>query len=166
MLTGLEVAAVLAATKNAVDIFDKISGQIKGVLAKRPKEPEGGEDRWRHKVTADEKQITVRQNGKVIQTLTRAQLEVKLNRSQLAHIEVYEASMKKFYSRWSKLYPKRDSSADELANIKLDEQLTDQIKKMSEDLAGIVDFLQDIGVYLDDHYVEVRGLVKQLGSAG
>lgn len=162
MLTPVEIAAVLAATKNAVDIFDKISGQIKGVLTKRPKEIEGGEERWRFKVNADDKQITVKQDGRTIQTLKRTDLESKLMPEHLNHIKVYEASMQKYYKRWQQLYPKRDDSADALMNIKLEEQLTDQIKKMQEDLVGIVDFLESIGVQLDDHYMVVRDLVKKL----
>jgi len=162
MLTPVEIAAVLAATKNAVDIFDKISGQIKSVLAKRPKEPEGGEDRWRYKVSADDKQITVKQDGRTIQTLSRAELESKLTPENLSHIKVYETSLQKYYKRWQQLYPKRDDSADALVNIKLEEQLTEQVKKMQEDLVGIVDFLQSIGVHLDDHYMEVRSLVQRL----
>lgn len=162
MLTPVEIAAVLAATKNAVDIFDKISGQIKGVLTKRPKEPEGGDDRWRYKVIADDKQITVKQDGRAIQTLGRAELESSLTPEHLNHIKVYEASMQKYYKRWQQLYPKRDDSADALANIKLEEQLTDQVKKMQEDLVGIVDFLASIGVKLDDHYMQVRSLVQRL----
>ena len=162
MLSPLEIAAVLAATKNAVDIFDKISGQIKGVLAKRPKEPEGGDDRWRYKVSADDKQITVKQDGRTIQTLKREELESRLTPAHLDHIKVYEASMQKYYKRWQQMYPMRDDSVDVLANIKLDEQLAGQVKKMQQDLVGIVDFLESIGVHLDDHYMEVRGLVKAL----
>ena len=162
MLSPLEIAAVLAATKNAVDIFDKISGQIKGVLAKRPKEPEGGDDRWRYKVSADDKQITVKQDGRTIQTLKREELESRLTPAHLDHIKVYEASMQKYYKRWQQMYPMRDDSVDVLANIKLDEQLAGQVKMMQQDLVGIVDFLESIGVHLDDHYMEVRGLVKAL----
>lgn len=162
MLSPVEIAAVLAATKNAVDIFDKISGQIKGLLTKRPSEAEGGGERWRYKVVADDEQITVRQDGRTIQTLNRSELESRLTPEHLNHIRVYEASMQKYYARWQRLYPKRDDSADALANIKLEDQLTDQVKKMQEDLVGIVDFLQSIGVHLDDHYMEVRGLVAKL----
>ena len=162
MLSPLEIGALLAATKNAVDIFDKISGQIKGVLTKRPKEPEGGDDRWRYRVSADDKQITVKQDGRTIQTLKREELESKLTPAHLDHIKVYEASMKKYYKRWQLMYPMRDDSVDVLANIKLDEQLAGQVKNMQQDLVGIVDFLQSIGVNLDDHYMEVRGLVKSL----
>ena len=162
MLSPLEIAAVLAATKNAVDIFDKISGQIKGVLAKRPKEPEGGDDRWRYKVSADDKQITVKQDGRTIQTLKQEELESRLTPAHLDHIKVYEASMQKYYKRWQQMYPMRDDSVDVLANIKLDEQLAGQVKMMQQDLVGIVDFLESIGVHLDDHYMEVRGLVKAL----
>jgi hypothetical protein len=165
MLTPIEFATLIAATKNAVDIFDKISGQVKSVLRKQPKEPEGGDDRWRYKVSPESDYIVVKQNGRTIQTLTRAQLETKLQPEQLTHIKVYEASLQKYYDRWAKLYPKKDSSADELVNIKLEEQLTDQIEKMKEDLVGIIDFLQSIGVWLDDHYMEVRSLVQRLDTA-
>lgn len=162
MLSPVEIAALLAAIKNAVDIFDKISGQIKGVLNKRPKEAEGGEDRWRHKVSADDKQIVVRKDGETIQTLTRADLESKLTPEHLRHIKVYEESMRKFYRRWQQLYSKRDDSSDALVNIKHDEQLTDQIKQMQQDLVGLVKFLESIGIQLDDHYMEVRSLVEKL----
>jgi len=162
MLTPVEIAALLAATKNAVDIFDKISGQIKSVLTRRPKEPEAGEERWRRKVSADEKQITVKQDGQVVQTLTRSDLENRLDPQHLAHIETYELSMRKYYKRWQQLYPKRDDSSDALVNIKLEEQLTEQVKNMQTDLVGLVNFLQSIGVHLDDHYMEVRDLVGRL----
>ena len=36
MLSPAEIAAVVAATKGAVDLFDKFAGQIKSVLLKRP----------------------------------------------------------------------------------------------------------------------------------
>jgi hypothetical protein len=165
MLGPVEIAAVLAATKNTIDIFDKISGQVKSVLFKYKKEPEGGDDRWRYKISADDKQIVVKQDGRTIQTLTGPELETKLKPEDLRHIKVYEASMQKYYKRWQQLYPKKDASADELINMKLEEQLTDQVKKMKEDLVGIVDFLQSIGVHLDDHYVQVRDVVKRLDTA-
>jgi len=37
MLTLAEIAAAVAATKGAVEIFDKVAGQIKTVLTKREK---------------------------------------------------------------------------------------------------------------------------------
>jgi hypothetical protein len=167
MLTPVEIAAVINATKSAVDIFDKISGQIKTVLKKQPKEPEGGEDRWRYKISADDsEQIVVKQDGRTIQTLTRDQLSSVLTPEHLQHIKTYEASMKKYYRYWQALYPKKDTSPDHLANVQLEDQLTDQIRKMKNDLSGIIDFLRSIGVQLDDHYMEVRHLVRQLDEAG
>ena len=165
MLTPVEIGALLAATKSAVDIFDKISGQVKSVLFKGKKEPEGGDDRWRYKISVDEKSIVVKQDGRTVQTLTRPELESRLKPDHLGHVKVYEASMQKYYKRWQQLYPKKDASADELVNIKLEEQLTDQVRKMKDDLVGIVDFLQSIGVHLDDHYDQVRDVVKRLDAA-
>lgn len=45
MLNPAETAALVAATKGAVDLFDRIGGQIKSVLTRRPKEAEGEDDR-------------------------------------------------------------------------------------------------------------------------
>lgn len=37
MLSPVEIAAIVAATKGAVDLFDRIGGQIKSALNKAPK---------------------------------------------------------------------------------------------------------------------------------
>ncbi len=50
MLDPKQILELVSATKVSIDIFDKIGGQIKAFLTKRPKEEMGGDDRWRYKI--------------------------------------------------------------------------------------------------------------------
>ncbi len=44
------------------------------------------------------------------------------------------------------------------------QQNLDLIRGMKEDLVGLLDFLEKQGIYLNDHYVDVRHLVSTLPS--
>ena len=160
MLSLGEIAAVVAATKGAVEIFDKVAGQIKTVLAKRPKEAEGDDDRWRYKIRTEGSNIVVKQEDRTVQTVTADQLGKILSKSDLELVQTYEASMNKYFSRWKAVYAKKDASQDPLINAITEEQLTEQIVKMRSELLGILSFLQKCGVNLDDHYMNIRHLVE------
>jgi hypothetical protein len=160
MLSIAEIAAIVSATKGAVDIFDKVAGQIKTVLTKRPKEAEGSDDRWRYKIRTEGSSIVVKQEERTVQTVTADQLANILSKSDLELIQAYEANMNKYFSRWKAVYAKKDASEDPLVNAITEEQLTDQIVKMKSELLGILGFLQKCGVNLDDHYMHIRHLVE------
>ena len=160
MLTPVEIAALVAATKGAVEVFDKVAGQIKSVLTKRPKEAEADEDRWRYKIRPEGTSIVVKQENRTVQTVTGEQLSKVLSTTDLDLVQTYEASMNKYFSRWKAVYAKKDSSQDPLVNAITEEQLTEQIVKMKTELLGILSFLQKCGVNLDDHYMHVRHLVE------
>ena len=166
MLTPVEIAAVVTATKGAVELFDKIAGQIKSVLTKQPKEAEGADDRWRFKIRPEGTQIVVKQQDRTVQTVTADQLSQVLNPQDLELVRTYEASMQKYFTRWKAIYAKKDGSQDPLVNAMTEEQLTDQIVKMKAELLGILDFLRKSGVHLDDHYMHVRHLVEQAKAGG
>jgi hypothetical protein len=159
MLSIGEIASLVAATKGAVDIFDKIAGQIKSVLLKRPKEEEGEEDRWRYRIAPEGKDIVVKRQDQTIQIITGDQLGNTLGQDDLALVRAYEQNMQKYFNRWQALYAKKDSSQDPLVNAITEEQLTEQIIKMKTELLGILSFLERIGVHLDDHYMHIRHLV-------
>lgn len=159
MLTPDQILTLVTATGKAVDIFDKISGQIKSVLLKRPKEEEGDEERWRHKINAKKNELIVKRDKKVIQTITADDLE-KLPPDYLSLIKTYEENMSRKYRIWKKIYAKKDASPDPQVNALVDGQLEEQIVKMREELTGIIDFLAKIGLHLDDHYMHVRHLVE------
>jgi hypothetical protein len=166
MLTPVEIAALVAATKGAVEVFDKVAGQIKSVLTKRPKEAEADEERWRYKIRPEGTSIVVKQENRTIQTVNGEDLSKVLSKSDLELVQVYEASMNKYFSRWKAVYAKKDSSQDPLVNAITEEQLTEQIVKMKTELLGILSFLQKCGVHLDDHYTNIRYLVEEAKTGG
>ena len=45
---------------------------------------------------------------------------------------------------------------------KMREKKLNLLRTMKDDLVGVLDFLQGQGIYLDDHYREVRHLVSNL----
>jgi hypothetical protein len=161
MLTPVEIAALVAATKGAVEVFDKVAGQIKSVLTKRPKEAEADEDRWRYKIRPEGTSIVVKQENRTVQTVTGEELSKILSKTDVDLVQTYEASMNKYFSRWKAVYAKKDSSQDPLVNAITEEQLTEQIVKMKAELLGILGFLQKCGVHLDDHYMNIRYLVEE-----
>src|SRR5690349_9308616 len=112
MLTLPEIAAVVAATKGAVDLFDKIGGQIKSVLLKRSKEAEGDEERWRYKISGQDDTITVKRAGQTVQTITGNDLSRTLDPQDLALIRTYEAKMEEYFTLWKAVYAAKDSSQD------------------------------------------------------
>ncbi|HEY5055768.1 MAG TPA: hypothetical protein VII58_06385 [Acidobacteriaceae bacterium] len=164
MLNPADIAALVTATKGALDIFDKIAGQIKSVLTKRPRESEGAEDRWRYKIQPRGMEIVVKQEDRTLQVITAADLAKALGPSDLQMIRTYETSMQKYFKRWQALYAKKDASQDPLVNAITDEQLAEQIVKMKAELLGILGFLQRAGIHLDDHYMHIRHLVEAAGT--
>lgn len=159
MLSPNEILLLVTATGKAVEIFDKISGQIKSVLLKRPKEAEGDEERWRYKIRGEGDKFVVRQEKRVVQTITAADL-AKLPAEHLSLITTYQKKMEQNYKLWQAVYASKDSSPDPLVNAKVDEQLIGLVEKMKRDLTNIIDFLQKLGLHLDDHYMHVRQLVE------
>ena len=164
MLSPAEIASLIAATKNAVDIFDKLSGPIKRVLL--PKEDYGWKDakdqRWRFKVGTKGKDIVVRQDERIIQTISGKELEQRLSGGDLKLVVTYEKKMEDYFDLWTSVYEQKDMSPDPLVNAKVEKQLKSLIKSMDGELLGILDFLETkLGVGLDDHYMHVRQIVEK-----
>ena len=160
MLSPAEIAALVAATKGAVDLFDKFGGQLLSFLRRGPKEPEGSEDRWKIKITTEDNNIVVKQNAQTIQTIKHDQLASNLHPTDLALVQTYENKMNEYFALWRAVYDQKDSSADALVNAKTDAQLEKLIVKMRGELLGILQFLEQTGVHLDDHYLSIRNLVQ------
>jgi hypothetical protein len=66
--------------------------------------------------------------------------------------------MKTFTKEWKKLKQSGDSQLDQSVR----QRMLDLLRGAKGDLVGILDFLQDQGIYLDDHYLVVRNLVSKL----
>jgi hypothetical protein len=144
------VTALLTATAAAVKLIDNLADPVERFLTKRsaPTVP---------------KEHRCKIEGKEEDGITGDQLE-KLPRDCYEHIRTLEESMQRHYRLWQKIYPRRNSSADPLVNAKVDESVRELILNMKADLVGIINFLQSIGVHLDDHYKMFRNLIEQVDS--
>ena len=163
MLSPVEIAAVIAATKGAVDIFDKLAGPIKRVILGQPKfeQAEAKDQRWRFRVETAGKEVVVKEGDYTRQTITGAELSKALGPQDLVLVQAYERKMQDYFELWTTVYAAKDMSQDPLVNAKTDAQLKKLITNMKGELLGILAFLQQIGVHLDDHYMHVRSLVQQ-----
>ena len=83
----------------------------------------------------------------------------KLPESTLRHIKVLEESMENHYSIWASVYPQLALAVDPIVKAKIEQQLKGVIKDMKRDLEGILNFIEQSGLYLDDHYIHIRNLV-------
>jgi len=165
MLTPVEIAALVAATKGAVEIFDKMAGPIKRVLLGQEAfaQAEGKDQRWRFQVGAEGTDLVVKEGDQTRQVIKGEQLGQVLDGDALALVRTYERKMQYHFGIWQAVYDARGTSQDPLVNAKTDAQLKALVQQMRDELLGILAFLKRVGIHLDDHYMHVRSLVEQLG---
>lgn len=97
-----------------------------------------------------------------IGVITKSQLD-QLPSKDRNHIRVHEEALQLLKEAWDKLHSKRvrpDGSIDS----EVEERLKRLVREMRADFVGILDFLESHGLYLDDHYQEVRAVVSQAGA--
>jgi hypothetical protein len=142
------LATSLGAT---IEAFDRISDEIEATIKNQPIDPTHAHRflirKMGDSVVAYEK----------MRVITAAELE-QLPKDQRDLIRTYERSMDNFTKEWKKL--KRSGTSQLDPNVR--EQMLDLLRGAKDDLVGILDSLQNRGIYLDDHYREVRDLVAKL----
>jgi hypothetical protein len=157
----LETAkAVIQTASAAVGLFDKVAGQVVRFIRRTP-EPAGPPKEFSYKVQAGD-ELKVESRGQTVQVIKGEDLQ-KLPADYYSHIKTMEQSIGRYYKLWQKVYPHRDDF-DVMTNAKTEAQLDDLALKMKDDLTGIIDFLQSIGVMLDDHYIIYRDVIKRYGG--
>ena len=106
MLSPVEIAAVIAATKGAVDIFDKLAGPIKRVILGQPKfdQTEAKDQRWRFRVETAGKDVVVKEGDYTRQTITGAELSKALGPQDLVLVQAYERKMQDYFELWTTVY--------------------------------------------------------------
>lgn len=140
------------AIANSTRILDELWSGIQPALTdKSGREP----DAYRVRFAADGDDVVGRRrDGGEAQRITRAQLARRLKASQLRHIEVLERSMEINKAIWDERYPNRvlDKRSRRAAN--------EAAAALAEDLSGVLDAVEQAGLHLDDHYVDVRQVVR------
>lgn len=114
----------------------------------------GVPDDYRLRFAADGEDVVGRfRQGGEAQRVTRAQLKRRLKKEQLRHIEVLERSMEINKAIWDERYPNRvlDRRSRRAAN--------EAAAALAEDLSGVLDAVEQAGLWLDDHYLDVRQVV-------
>jgi hypothetical protein len=95
MLSPVEIAAVIAAIKGSVDVFDKMAGPIKRVILGQPKfeQDEAKDQRWRFRVETEGKDVVVKQGDYTRQMIIGTDLSKKLGPNDLVVVQTYERKM-------------------------------------------------------------------------
>lgn len=150
--------AVITTATAAVNLFDKVAGQVVRFIS-RTSEPPGPPKEFNFQVGGSGNELEVRTHGRVIQVIRVEELK-NLPADFLEHIQTYERAVKRNYDIWKQVYPHRDDGSL-IENAKINNQLNDLALRMKDDLTGIIDFLQSIGVQLDDHYLIYRDVIRR-----
>lgn len=152
------VTQVIGAVGAAVGVVDKIAGQVRKFLEKRPdSEPEAPPS---SEIKVVNQSLVVKAQGKTIQTITAAEL-TKLPQQQLQYVKALEAAMDNHFAVWTAVYPELALKSG-IERAKLNQELKQVLVAMKSDLEGVLSFLETCGVRLDDHYLHIRQLVKSI----
>src|SRR3989442_2584510 len=149
-------AAIVAATAG-VGLIDKISDQVSRFLTKS--DPPFGHHRA--SIEHEGEAIVQKRHGVETQRVTYRDLQ-KLPEADLRHIKILEQSMENHYAVWAAVYPQLALAVDPIAKAKTEQQLTGIILSMKTDLIGILEFLLQAGLDLDDHYRNIHDVVAQV----
>lgn len=152
------ITQAIAAASASVGLIDKISDQISKFVTGRPDPTASPDCSARIKAVDDTLQLQV--NGETRQTITGADL-AKLPPDKLRHITVLQKAMENHYEIWAEVYPQRKASSDPIVVARTNQQLKGIIEDMRTELNGILQFLEDCGMSLDDHYMYIRDLVNR-----
>jgi hypothetical protein len=152
------MSAAIGAASAGIGLIDKLADQVSRFL-NNPKAAPIGPREHQVKIEREGDAIVQKHNGVEYQRITASDLQ-KLPEADLRHIKVLEQSMENHYAIWAQVYPQLELSVDEIAKAKTRLQLKGIVVAMKEDLVGILDFLAQAGLDLDDHYVHIRAIVK------
>jgi hypothetical protein len=156
-MTDLEtITAAIDAATSAVGLIDKIADQVESFMTKRSEPMVPKEHRF--KIEKEGDAIVSKYHGKEHQRITAQDLQ-KLPEATLRHIRVLEQSMENHYLIWAAAYPQLVLAVDPIAKAKTEQQLKSVIAGMKGDLEGILNFLEQSGLHLDDYYMHIRRLV-------
>ncbi|KRE52400.1 hypothetical protein ASG92_25470 [Arthrobacter sp. Soil736] len=152
----MDPVTIISAAASAVGLIDKIADQVERFMTKTTKPAVPKEHRL--KIEKEGDALVSRDHGNEYQRITTKDLQ-KLPEANLRHIKVLEQAMENHYSIWAAVYPQLALAVDPIAKAKIEQQLKGIVADMKGTLEGILGFLEDIGIHLDDHYMHIRNVV-------
>lgn len=149
----MDPVSVLSSIATVLNIADTVADQFERFRKDEP-DPVVEEP---HSVVAEQRgpAIIVERHGVEVDTITVQDIQ-RLDDASQQLIQALEQSMEQQFQLWKQVYPQRNASIDPIANAKVQMQLNATTQVMCADLEKIFQYLEDIGKYLDDHYMHVR----------
>lgn len=146
--TPENLAASIGAALEGLDrISDEITATIKNVPVEQQVQP------YRFLIRRMDDSIVAYQRMNVI---TGQQLD-QLPKRQRDLVKGYERAMRRLVRDWEGLKSTGAPTGQDERERELE-----LLRTTKHNLVGLLDFLQGLGIYLDDHYREVRALVSRL----
>jgi len=153
----MDIGAFLTTATSAVGLFDKVVDEVQRFI--RKEKPELGSVPHRMTIERDGDSLIGKENGVVVQRISGVDLE-KLPPEVWKHIQILERSMQNYYQIWSATYPQLALLSDPLQKAKVELALRQELLAMKKDLENILQFLEQCGFWLDDHYLGIRDALR------
>jgi hypothetical protein len=99
-------------------------------------------------------------NGQTYQTITYEDLRAKLVDGDLSYIEALSQSLENYEKQWNSAYLSK-SLASGMDIGRFDAQLEYLARQISDPLLKVLDFVESMGLGLDDHYLAARHIAKE-----
>ena len=163
-MIDLATAAIIAKTAaDAVGAFDKIyRGFADFVSKKEPTASNLPPPDFAYMDSPGDQALVAksRRTGENYQVVSYEELSRRLDTSDREFIETITRSMTSYQRQWSTVFEQR-SMASGIEIARLDAQLDYIAKQIADCLIHILDFVQRIGLRLDDHYHMARHISKR-----
>jgi hypothetical protein len=101
-----------------------------------------------------------RSGGGTRQSVTYQELCKKLDEGDRRHIETLTRAMANYQRQWDSAYEQR-SMASGMEIGRLDAQLEYLARQIADPLVKVLEFVEKMGLYLDDHYMMARNVTKE-----
>ena len=102
----------------------------------------------------------VASNGTAFPTALCEQLCQRLNDSDRRHIETLTRAMENYERQWNTAFEEKSLASGKDIG-RMDAQLEYLAKQISEPLIMVLQFVEKMGLYLDDHYAVARMLAER-----
>jgi DNA polymerase I-like protein with 3'-5' exonuclease and polymerase domains len=162
MIDWLVASQVASVAANAVASLDKMYRGYADFFEKRDATVGAPEPSFKIQDKPAEKAIVASwvHSGETAQKITYQELATKLSPSDLAHIETFSRSLENYQKQWDSAYEAK-SLASGMDVGRLDAQLDYIARQMSEPLLKVLDFVEHMGLLLDDHYLAARQIAQK-----
>jgi DNA polymerase I-like protein with 3'-5' exonuclease and polymerase domains len=153
------VSSIVGVLVSSVGLIDKVTDTY--LKFRGQESPVAKEHKAKIVAGSDGISLVRLEHGAEIQRVTYEELTKKLTPSDLSYVRALESSMNTHKTIWESAYPSLASEVNPVAKAKIQVQLDAVATDMEKDLKRILTFVENTGLYLDDHYIAVKDIATQ-----